>query len=211
MSWAPAAGIMKSECCVIAPDLRGHGLTRSVSSSYSSAGASLGDADSESDSSDLSLETLVEDAISLLVEMFASSLLERGVRRRSNEEEKKGEGDTAAHGVLGERGSTTELLAAEGRTAGAMAYASPKEVAEHSSERSELSGKDVPRSEQFVEGGKGGSGAVDVNGVDPPAFFPSKGETEVRRRELSMFWFWGLVRSALARHSNIILYLVLYT
>ncbi|CAN0538620.1 unnamed protein product, partial [Ectocarpus sp. 12 AP-2014] len=27
MSWAPAAGVMKRHCCVVAPDLRGHGLT----------------------------------------------------------------------------------------------------------------------------------------------------------------------------------------
>lgn len=29
MSWAPAAATMAKDCCVIAPDLRGHGLTRS--------------------------------------------------------------------------------------------------------------------------------------------------------------------------------------
>ncbi|CAN0281090.1 unnamed protein product, partial [Ectocarpus sp. 8 AP-2014] len=30
MSWAPAAGVMKRHCCVVAPDLRGHGLTSSA-------------------------------------------------------------------------------------------------------------------------------------------------------------------------------------
>lgn len=169
---------------MIAPDLRGHGLTRSV---YSSAGPSLGDADSNTDSSDLSLETLVEDAISLLVEIFARGLLGRGVRRQSNEEEKQDEGNITAHGVLGERGSMTEPLTAERRTAGAMPFASPKEAAKHSSERSELSGKGVPISGHIVEGGTGGSGVIDANGVYPPALFSSKGEAEARHRELSIF------------------------
>lgn len=224
MSWAPAAGIMKSECCVIAPDLRGHGLTRSTSSSCSSADSSLGDADgngdsdNDIDSSDLSLETLVEDVISLLVEIFASGLLTRGVRRRPNEEEKEGKGDTAAHGVLGEHGSTTEPLAAERWTAGAMSYASPKEVDEHSSERRKLGGKGVPRSGHVVEGGEGDSGAIDANGVDSPVSQRGEqGEAQARRRELSFFLFWGLVRPRMTRTSSTFKYntvhrvLVLYT
>lgn len=57
MSWAPAAGIMKRDCCVLAPDLRGHGLTSSA------------------DDSLLSLETLTEDVVSLLAEIFTSGAL----------------------------------------------------------------------------------------------------------------------------------------
>lgn len=62
MSWAPAAGIMKRDCCVLAPDLRGHGLTSST------------------DDSLLSLEDLAKDIVSLLVEIFRSGVL---IDRRS--------------------------------------------------------------------------------------------------------------------------------
>lgn len=57
MSWAPVAGILKQHCCVLAPDLRGHGLTSSA------------------DDDSLSLESLTEDIMGLLVEIVKSEIL----------------------------------------------------------------------------------------------------------------------------------------
>ncbi|CAM9334565.1 unnamed protein product [Scytosiphon promiscuus] len=106
MSWAPAAGVMKRDCCVIAPDLRGHGLTTSANAdgstdSNTDAGAGKvalreGVDDGERDAGDrhgrgsgggggsrdgqgdlMSLESLAEDVKSLLVEIFTSGVLFR--------------------------------------------------------------------------------------------------------------------------------------
>lgn len=71
MSWAPAAGLLKRDCCVVAPDLRGHGMTSSSSSSSSSSDASTGGASGDL----MSLESLAEDVVSLLVEIFTSGVL----------------------------------------------------------------------------------------------------------------------------------------
>lgn len=57
MSWAPVAGIVKQDCCMVAPDLRGHGLTTSA------------------DDGMLSLHAMTEDVISLLAEIFTSGTL----------------------------------------------------------------------------------------------------------------------------------------
>lgn len=92
MSWAPAAGVMKRDCCVLAPDLRGHGLTSSTDTDKDTGNATTrrgdhGDDDhsSEGDSDDgssrdgagalMSLESLAEDVTSLLVEIFTRGLL----------------------------------------------------------------------------------------------------------------------------------------
>ncbi|CAM9402387.1 unnamed protein product [Pylaiella littoralis] len=92
MSWAPAASVMKHDVCILAPDLRGHGLTSSfVDSNTREGGHGDGDAgdagDAENSDSDgggggeggenalMSLESLAEDVTSLLVEIFASGLL----------------------------------------------------------------------------------------------------------------------------------------
>lgn len=83
MSWAPAAGLMKRDCCVLAPDLRGHGLTSSDDTATRNVDRGDDD-DSEGDGEDgamggadspMSLESLVEDVASLLVEIFARGLL----------------------------------------------------------------------------------------------------------------------------------------
>lgn len=57
MSWAPATGLLKQHCCVVAPDLRGHGLSSST------------------DDSLLSLDSLTSDIISLLVELVNGGAL----------------------------------------------------------------------------------------------------------------------------------------
>ena len=76
MSWAPAAALMKRDCCVLAPDLRGHGLTTSTSP----VGGLDDDLNNPSDDGHddlMSLDSLAEDVASLLVEIFSSGLLLR--------------------------------------------------------------------------------------------------------------------------------------
>ncbi|CAM9454531.1 unnamed protein product [Hapterophycus canaliculatus] len=76
MSWAPAAGVMRRDCCVIAPDLRGHGLTSSTnpdSDGYCSGSGGSGGGDGRGDL--MSLESLAEDVKSLIVEIFTSGVL----------------------------------------------------------------------------------------------------------------------------------------
>lgn len=101
MSWAPAACAMKHDCCILAPDLRGHGLTSSSADTNADIDADAdadadtrkgdhGDGDAESSDSDgegedggggcgnnalMSLESLTEDVTSLLVEIFTGGLL----------------------------------------------------------------------------------------------------------------------------------------
>lgn len=101
MSWAPAAGVMKRECCVLAPDLRGHGLTSSTDTGteggtrqgdggdYNDDGeGDAGGGDSGADGSRdgasalMSLESLAEDVTSLLVEIFTRGLLSQRPRQR---------------------------------------------------------------------------------------------------------------------------------
>ena len=98
MSWAPAAGAMKRDCCVLAPDLRGHGLTSSTNTDAEdgTAAGNTDAADGDHDDGDddrhaedgsddgygedgadalMSLESLAEDVTSLLVEIFTRGLL----------------------------------------------------------------------------------------------------------------------------------------
>lgn len=76
MSWAPAAGFMRRDCCVVAPDLRGHGLTSSTLTTPRRSGGDSGGEGEGGDGDDLmSLEGLAEDVTSLLVEIFTSGRL----------------------------------------------------------------------------------------------------------------------------------------
>ncbi|CAM9953005.1 unnamed protein product [Ectocarpus sp. 6 AP-2014] len=82
MSWAPAAGVMKRHCCVVAPDLRGHGLTSSAGTdapresdaSYADDGDECG-GEGGADTPLMSLDSLAEDVTSLLVEIFSCGML----------------------------------------------------------------------------------------------------------------------------------------
>lgn len=82
MSWAPAAGVMKRHCCVVAPDLRGHGLTsstdtdspRASDANYADDGDDCGGAGG-TDTPLMSLDSLAEDVTSLLVEIFSCGML----------------------------------------------------------------------------------------------------------------------------------------
>lgn len=77
MSWAPAAGLMKRDCCVLAPDLRGHGLTTSTPPPVGGRDDDL-DGPNDNGLDDLmSLDSLAEDVTSVLVEIFSSGLLLR--------------------------------------------------------------------------------------------------------------------------------------
>ncbi|CAN0169760.1 unnamed protein product [Ascophyllum nodosum] len=154
MSWAPAAGIMKSECCVIAPDLRGHGLTKTSTSSRCYPGG---------DGSDLSLDTLAEDVTSLLVEILTNGLLGRGYRR-PNHGRKDGDesvGDTTARKSLGENGATEPFATEE-----LQAESAPNATA-----KSDPNGRDHLRHERGLEGVRRGSdsGASGTDGVTSSA------------------------------------------
>ncbi|CAN0437371.1 unnamed protein product [Ascophyllum nodosum] len=154
MSWAPAAGIMKSECCVIAPDLRGHGLTKTSTSSRCYPGG---------DGSDLSLDTLAEDVTSLLVEILTNGLLGRGYRR-PNHGRKDGDesvGDTTARKSLGENGATEPFATEE-----LQAESAPNATA-----KSDPNGRDHLRPERVLEGVRRGSdsGASGTDGVTSSA------------------------------------------
>ncbi|CAM9838039.1 unnamed protein product [Ectocarpus sp. 4 AP-2014] len=82
MSWAPAAGVMKRHCCVVAPDLRGHGLTssadtdapRQCDANYSDDGDECG-GEGGADTPLMSLDSLAEDVTCLLVEIFSCGML----------------------------------------------------------------------------------------------------------------------------------------
>lgn len=107
MSWAPAAGVMKRDCCVLAPDLRGHGLTSSASTDTNTEHDTATNNDarngghgehdhSEGDSDDssrgeadalMSLESLAEDVASLLVEIFTRGLLMSPQRQRQGQQQ----------------------------------------------------------------------------------------------------------------------------
>ena len=154
MSWAPAAGIMKSECCVIAPDLRGHGLTKTSTSSRCYPGG---------DGSDLSLDTLAEDVTSLLVEILTNGLLGRGYRR-PNHGRKDGDesvGDTTTRKSLGENGATEPFATEE-----LQAESAPNATA-----KSDPNGRDHLRHERGLEGVRRGSdsGASGTDGVTSSA------------------------------------------
>lgn len=73
MSWAPVAALVKRDCCVLAPDLRGHGLTTSA------------------DDQDLSLDTLTHDVMSLLAEIFTSGALSgtRNTKQQQHAQQEK--------------------------------------------------------------------------------------------------------------------------
>ncbi|CAN0137427.1 unnamed protein product, partial [Ectocarpus fasciculatus] len=82
MSWAPAAGVMRRHCCVVSPDLRGHGLTSSADTDAprenDTNNAEDGDdcgGEGGADTPLMSLDSLAEDVTSLLVEIFSSGVL----------------------------------------------------------------------------------------------------------------------------------------
>ncbi|CAN0317321.1 unnamed protein product, partial [Laminaria digitata] len=107
MSWAPAADLMKRDCCVLAPDLRGHGLTASIPPADGVDGDldnPIGDGKNDM----MSLDSLAEDVTSLLVEIFSSGLLLRKQPRPSSETEDGGtEGPAAV--ACSARGSVATL------------------------------------------------------------------------------------------------------
>lgn len=119
MSWAPAASLMKRDCCVLAPDLRGHGLTASVPSRDHPDDDLNGDGKNDL----MSLDSLAEDVTSLLVEIFSSGLLLRKPRPHQQEpspetEDGRAEGTARACSA---RGSETTAQAAGAAKATAAA------------------------------------------------------------------------------------------
>ena len=121
MSWAPAAGLMKRDCCVLAPDLRGHGLTTPTPPPVGGRDDDL-DGPNDNGRNDLmSLDSLAEDVTSVLVEIFSSGLL---LRRQPWPRQQK----PSPEAEDGRTEGTAAACCAEG--SGATLYGGAAEVAE---------------------------------------------------------------------------------